>query len=83
MERSHCPEVRNPILRLASARQLRSLPPDAAAALSAILADLSADAATRAEASWRSHKGPMAAYWKAVAVYAKHIRRALASKDAS
>ena len=35
------------------------------------------DAAVRAEQSWRKKKGPMAVYWKAVSVYAKHIGRAL------
>lgn len=78
MSRSARPDVRNPVLALPSAAALMDLPPEARAALRAILADLSADARGRAERAWRSHKGPMATYWKAVAVYARHIARAAA-----
>ena len=42
-----------------------------------ILKDISADARVKAEKCWRTHKAPMAAYWKAVAVYAGHTARAL------
>ena len=43
-----------------------------------MLIDLRRDALARAEKSWRSHKAPMAAYWKSVAVYAGHLARVLA-----
>jgi hypothetical protein len=42
-----------------------------------LLLDIRQDAQVRAEKSWRSHKAPMAAYWKAVAVYAGHAARLL------
>lgn len=75
--RSNKMEVRNPILNLRSVDKLRSLPPEVKGAMASILADLAIDARERAEESWRSHKAPMAAYWKAVSVYAGHIKRAI------
>ena len=47
------------------------------AALRKVLKAISADARARADKCWRTHKAPMAAYWKAVAVYANHASRAL------
>lgn len=75
--RSSRPDVRNPVLRLPAARRLCALPESQRAALAAVLRDLAADARERAEKSWRTHKAPMAAYWKAVSVYAGHLARAL------
>jgi hypothetical protein len=76
-DRSARIEVRNPLLALPAMAALRALPPDARVAICALVADLRIDAARRAEESWRKNKGPMAAYWKAVSVYALHIGRAL------
>lgn len=70
-------DVRNPVLALPSAQMLQDLPPVARIALRSCLRDISADARFRAEKCWRTHKAPMAAYWKAVAVYAGHLARAL------
>jgi hypothetical protein len=56
---------------------LRDLPASNRKAIRALLLDLSRDAATRAETCWRKHKAPMATYWKAVAVYAKHTARGM------
>lgn len=69
------PEVRNPLVSLPSARALAQLDPAARAALRALLLDLKKDATARANKCWRTHKAPMAAYWKAVAVYAGHAAR--------
>lgn len=69
----------NPVLGLPAAVRLQALPPEAKAALVAVLRDIRSDAATRAEESWKRNKGPMAAYWKAVSVYALHISRAVRS----
>lgn len=77
MSRSNRAEVRNPVLALPSADQLRALDGPAADALRAILADIRQDARERAEECWRRHKAPMAAYWKAVSVYAGHTSRAI------
>lgn len=70
-------EVRNPVLSLPAARRLHMAPASSRALLAELLDDLATDARQRAEQCWRKHKAPMAAYWKAVAVYAKHIARSL------
>ena len=75
--RSSLAEVRNPLLALPSAKALRSLPPEAREAMRGLLLDIRKDAQARAERCWRQHKAPMAAYWKAVAVYAGHTARLL------
>lgn len=70
-------DVRNPILALPAAARLSTLSPMARVELRMLLLDLRRDAQKRAEECWRRHKAPMAAYWKAVAVYAGHIARVL------
>jgi len=71
------PNIRNPLLQLDAVRQLQSLPPESKSALQALLLDLRRDAQARATQSWKKNKAPMAAYWKAVAVYAGHAARLL------
>ena len=71
--RSTLPTVRNPVLAFPSARRLAELPREARRALAAALRELAEDARGRAEHAWRKHKGPMAAYWRAVSVYARHL----------
>jgi hypothetical protein len=78
VNRSLRTDVRNPLLALPAMEQMQALPPESQAALRALLKDVSKDARARAEKCWRTHKAPMAAYWKAVAVYANHTARALA-----
>lgn len=76
--RSSRREVRNPILGLPAAREaIDRLPPEAAEALARVLLAIQSDARERAEESWRRHKGPMAAYWKAAGVYCGHIAKAI------
>jgi hypothetical protein len=76
-DRSSLAQVRNPLLALPGAKRLRALPPEAKTALRALLMDIRKDAQARAEQCWRKHKAPMAAYWKALAVYAGHASRLL------
>ena len=71
------PEVRNPVLALPAAERLQTLTPATRDELRALLLDLRRDARIRAEECWRRHKGPMAVYWRDVAVYAGHIARVL------
>jgi predicted transcriptional regulator len=73
-------EVRNPVLALPSMRRLQSLSPEVRVLLRAVLREMASDARERAEKCWRTHKAPMAVYWKAVAVYAGHIARALGDR---
>jgi len=72
--RSNRREVRNPLLGLPSAALIADLPLPAKIALRSMLDDIAKAAAERAQTSWRQNKGPMAAYRKAVSVYAKHLR---------
>lgn len=82
VQRSSRIEVRNPITALPNFDKLADLSPEARAALVAILGDIALDARERAEKCWRTHKAPMAAYWKACSVYAGHIKRAVAKATA-
>jgi hypothetical protein len=75
--RSSRAEVRNPLLNLQAAKQIRALPPPARQELAALLHELSVDARERAQRSWRQNKAPMALYWKTVSVYAGHLHRAV------
>lgn len=77
LTRSNRPETRNPLLALPSVARLRRLPPDAKEALRALLLDIRADAAVRAQICWKRHKAPMALYWKVLSVYAGHAARLL------
>jgi hypothetical protein len=77
VERSNKAEVRNPLLALVSARKLQALPKESRDALRALLLELRASAHEKAEHSWRKRKGPLAVYWRCVAVYAGHISRLL------
>lgn len=76
-QRSNKAEVRNPVLALPAFKAIYDLPDPVKIALAAFLYDLSRDAEAKAESSWRKKKGPMAAYWKAVSVYSKHLARAI------
>ena len=69
---------RNPILGLPSAYRLEERPPEARRVLRDVLLELAAEANVEAERSWSKRKGPMAAYWRAVSTYAKHLARATA-----
>lgn len=68
-------DVRNPLLQLPAVQALAKLSPECRAAMRGLLRDISADARARADKCWKQHKAPMAAYWKAVAVYANHASR--------
>jgi len=75
--RSTKAEVRNPVLALPGVIKLRALPRPAREALANLLVEIAADAGNRAQHCWSKHKAPMAAYWKAVSVYARHTSRAV------
>jgi len=79
-ERSSKAEVRNPVLALPAAKKLLAQPEDVRTVVRELLLELATDARQRAEKCWRTHKAPMALYWKCVAVYARHIARSLKPK---
>lgn len=76
-ERSSRLEVRNPLLALSAARELRNLPPEAKAALRALLRDLKAQCREKEAEAYRKRKGPMVAYWMACGTYCKHTMQAV------
>lgn len=82
MSRSTLATTRNPVLALpAAVRARQNLSDEALQALAAILLDINRVAAVQAEHSWRKRKAPMAAYWRAVSVYSRHIARALRVRE--
>jgi hypothetical protein len=77
MTRSNRREVRNPVLALPSAQRLLTQDTFTRADLREILLELRDDCRDRAEKCWRTHKGPMALYWKTTGVLAGHFGRLL------
>lgn len=67
----------NPLLRLPAGRALLDLPKPDRERIEAVMRDLRDQANAEAETAWRRRKGPMAAYWRAVATYARHVAHAL------
>lgn len=71
----------NPLLRLPATKRLMALPREQREPLEALLRELRADADREAENAWKRRKGPMAAYWRAVSTYARHVAHALRKGD--
>lgn len=72
----------NPMLRLPAARKLLALPEPERRAVAAVFRELRAEANSEAELAWERRKGPMAAYWRAVSTYARHLAHALEQRPA-
>lgn len=81
--RSNRAEVRNPALELPSTQKLLALPAESRAALRAVLLEIRSEAQVKAEKSWRTHKAPMAVYYKVVAVWFGHLARLLRDRPAT
>jgi hypothetical protein len=75
----------NPLLALPAAKKLLLLSAKERAATAAVFTELRHQANDLAEASWKRKKGPMAAYYRAVSTYARHVahvlRRGLAEES--
>ncbi len=67
----------NPLLKLTAARDLLDLPIESRRAIVSVLRELRSQANDEAEVAWARPKGPMAAYWRAVATYARHLAHAV------
>ncbi|MHB0820084.1 hypothetical protein ACYCFK_17640 [Stutzerimonas stutzeri] len=67
----------NPLLKLPAGKALLQLPAADRARLEAVFRELRDQANAEAENAWRRRKGPMAAYWRAVSTYARHLAHAL------
>jgi hypothetical protein len=72
---------RNPVLDHPAGRALRALSAEQRAPLEALMRDLRAQANEEAEKAWRKRKGPMAAYWRSVSTYARHVAHALKHRE--
>jgi hypothetical protein len=66
-------DVRNPVLALPAAQRIMALPSEQRRPLGILLRELAAQANDQANEAWRKRKGIMAAYWRAVSTYAKHL----------
>ncbi|KZC83280.1 hypothetical protein AYR46_01480 [Sphingobium yanoikuyae] len=75
--RSNRADVRNPVIMLPGFSALRRLDPATRASIAGALRSIQSDARAKADKCWRTHKAPMAVYWKGVSVYAGHIARAI------
>lgn len=72
---------RNPVASLPEvAAAIAGLSPEAREGLRQCLSGLAKAWRAQADKSWRTHKPPMAAYWKAQAVNARHLALAMRSK---
>jgi hypothetical protein len=71
----------NPLLKLPAGRALQQLPKQDRARIEAVMRALRDQANAEAENAWGRRKGPMAAYWRAVSTYARHIAHALSKES--
>lgn len=67
----------NPLFRLPAGRALLALPEPDRRRIEAVMRELRDQANAEAETAWRRRKAPMAAYWRAVSTYARHVAHAL------
>jgi hypothetical protein len=67
----------NPLLTLPAGRELLALPVEDRRRIARVMRDLRHQANDQAEQAWSRRKGPMAAYWRAVSTYARHMAHAL------
>lgn len=73
----------NPLLRLPAGKAILAMPAEDRRRIEAVMRDLRDQANAEAENAWRRRKGPMAAYWRAVATYARHMAHAMSKGGAS
>lgn len=69
----------NPLLDLPAGRALMELPKEDRKRIEKVMRELRVQAHVNAETAYRRHKGPMFAYWRAVATYARHTAHALST----
>ncbi|MBV7454339.1 hypothetical protein KW843_07640 [Acidovorax sp. sif1233] len=67
----------NPLLKLPAGKALQALPAADRQRIEAVMRDLRNQANEEADKAWARRKGPMAAYWRAVATYARHVAHVL------
>ena len=67
-------------IRDTAGRDLANLPEADRRRIAAVMRDLRAQANAEAQTAWNRRKAPMAAYWRAVSTYARHLAHALEAK---
>lgn len=67
----------NPLFKLPAGRALLALPAGDRRRIELVMRELRDQANAEAENAWARRKGPMAAYWRAVSTYARHVAHAL------
>lgn len=67
--------IHNPLLALPASRLFKDLPSEDREALRKLAREFRGQAQEKADAAWRNNKGIIAAYWKALSVYALHFER--------
>lgn len=67
----------NPLLNLPAGKSLQQLPAGDRSRIEAVMRELRDQANAEADKAWARRKGRMAAYWRAVATYARHTAHAL------
>ncbi len=67
----------NPLLQLPAGKALMALPLADRKRIEAVMRELRDQANREADTAWKRRKGPMAAYWRAVATYSRHLAHAL------
>jgi hypothetical protein len=75
--RSARKEIRNPVLALPAVRDFLMLPAEERRHAGILLRRLAGEADTEALQAWDRRRAMQAAYWRAVATYAKHVARAV------
>lgn len=63
----------NPLLKTDAAKAMLDLPEQDLLRIEGLMRDLRAQANANAEKAWASRKGVIAAYWRAVSTYARHV----------
>jgi hypothetical protein len=67
----------NPLFDLPAAKELLALDEADRKRFARLFQDLRHQANQEAELCWKRRKAPMAAYWRAVATYARHVLHTL------
>lgn len=69
------PETQNPLLQLPAAKRIREKSPEFRREWKQLCLELAEQAVEKGDYNWKRRKYMNAAYWRVVAVYARHAAR--------
>lgn len=69
------PETQNPLIALPAAQRIRQMSPEFRREWKQLCLELAGQAAAKGDYNWGKRKYMNAAYWRVVAVYARHASR--------